>query len=71
MRYDAYTETLNHIVAKLPNAVLEIASGEGDGPGTVETYTGKRTVRAIKARISRESCNGDRYCYLLVDGERL
>jgi hypothetical protein len=42
-------------------ASIHIVSGEGDGPGTVEVYTGKRTIRAIKMRLTRERCGGDRW----------
>jgi len=37
-----------------------IFTGEGE-EGTWEKYTGKRTVRAIKARLTRERCGGDRW----------
>lgn len=49
---------------------LEILSGEGE-QGTRVLYAGKRTVRAIKARLTRERCHGDRWAILIVDGERL
>ena len=39
---------------------LEIVSGEGEN-GTAEEYTGAKTVRAIKARLTRERCGGDRW----------
>ncbi len=40
---------------------IVIISGEGTGPGTIEEYTGKRTVRAIKSRLTRERCYGERW----------
>ncbi len=40
---------------------IHIVSGEGTGPGTVELYTGKRTERAIKMRLTKERCGGDRW----------
>jgi hypothetical protein len=48
--------------APAPNHRIFIVSGEGDG-GTYhrELYTGKRTQRAIKARLTRERCGGDRW----------
>ena len=42
---------------------LEIVSGEGDGPGTVEPYTGRRTRQALAARLNRERCDGDRWAF--------
>lgn len=47
---------------------IEIVSGEGAGEGTRETYTGKRTARAINARLRKERCNGDRWAFVLLDG---
>ena len=41
-------------------AYIRIVSGEGE-TATVQTYTGKLTRRAIKARLTRERCNGDRW----------
>ncbi len=37
-----------------------IVSGEGEC-GTVETYNGKRTMRAIKLRLTKERCGGARW----------
>lgn len=45
---------------------IYIKSGEGE-VGTVEPYTGKVSVRAIKARLTREQCKGDRWAKVLVD----
>lgn len=39
---------------------IRIVSGEGTIGGS-EKYEGKRTVRAIKSRLTRERCNGDRW----------
>lgn len=41
-------------------AEIRIVSGEGT-IGKSETYTGKRTIRALKSRLTRERCNGDRW----------
>jgi hypothetical protein len=49
---------------------IEIVSGEGEN-GTVEDYEGKRTIRAIKMRLTKERCEGDRWAYVRVDGERI
>jgi len=42
---------------------LIIFSGEGER-GTFEIYTGKQTPRAIRAKITREACSGDRFVEL-------
>lgn len=39
---------------------IRIVSGEGT-IGNAETYTGTRTERALKMRLTRERCNGDRW----------
>lgn len=39
---------------------IRIVSGEGQ-VGTSETYNGKRTLRAIKMRLTKERCGGDRW----------
>jgi hypothetical protein len=39
---------------------IRIISGEGE-IGTVERYSGKHSERAIRLRLSRERCNGDRW----------
>jgi hypothetical protein len=39
---------------------IYIVSGEGE-TGAAVLYTGKRTMRAIKMRLNRERCNGDRW----------
>ncbi len=44
---------------------IYISSGEGE-LGMYEEYTGKRTVRAIKARLTRERCGGDRWARVSV-----
>ena len=40
-----------------------IVSGEGDGPGTEEIYSGTLTKRAIMMRLKIERCGGDRWAY--------
>ena len=49
---------------------LEIVSGEGE-IGTAEEYKGKRTIKAVKARLTKERCNGDRWAYLKIDGQQM
>ena len=46
---------------------IMIISGEGE-VGTPEEYTGKRTVRALRARLTKERCHGDRWAYAEIDG---
>jgi len=43
-----------------------IMSGEGDGPGTIERYEGARTAKAIRSRLSRERCHGDRWASVWI-----
>lgn len=38
-----------------------IISGEGAGPGIIEAHTGAPNVAAVKARLRRERCGGDRW----------
>jgi hypothetical protein len=45
---------------KLTGKEIRIISGEGD-VGTVERYSGKCSERAIKLKLTRERCNGDRW----------
>ena len=52
------TITAEEILAS--SITIRIVSGEGT-VGTAEAYTGKRSVRALKARLTRERCNGDRW----------
>lgn len=49
------------------SATIWIASGEGDGPGHRERYDGALTVRALKGRLTRERCGGDRWAHCLVE----
>jgi hypothetical protein len=51
-------------------AHIEIINGEGTGEGTVEEYTGVQTARAIRARLTRERCGGDRWAFARIDGQR-
>jgi len=37
-----------------------ITAGEGE-IGTTKLYTGKRTIRALKLRLTKERCKGDRW----------
>ncbi len=48
---------------------IKIVSGEGE-TGTVEIYTGKKTIKAIKTRLTKEKCKGDRWAYALLDGRK-
>jgi hypothetical protein len=49
----------------LEGKTIAIISGEGT-VGSVSLYEGKNTVRAIKARLTRERCNGDRWARAIV-----
>lgn len=58
---------------------LLVVSGEGKGPYHAEPYRGKLTLRALKARLTRERCGGDRVAWYAtpagrrgeVDGEQM
>lgn len=54
--------TIDQLIAR--NLIL-IVSGEGE-EGHTGTYTGKRTMRAIKQRLARERCGGDRWAIAKV-----
>ena len=43
-----------------------IISGEGTGPGTIEPHNGLPTMRAIRARLTRERCGGDRWAHAIA-----
>ena len=45
---------------KITENPIIIISGEGER-GTIEQYTGKKTQRAIKRRLTKEQCNGERW----------
>ena len=47
-------------IIKASNGNLKIVSGEGEN-GTTEDYKGAQTVRAIKARLTKERCGDDRW----------
>jgi hypothetical protein len=49
---------------------IEIVSGEGTGEGTVEEYDGEQTHLAVLDRLTTERCNGDRWAFAVIDGER-
>lgn len=44
----------------LNNEKIYIFSGEGE-EGMREEYTGKRTLRALKIKLTKEKCKGDRW----------
>lgn len=51
---------MEQMLNKYPESEIMIFSGEGIN-GSFETYTGTRTQRAIKSRLTKERCNGDRW----------
>ena len=54
----------------MSGATIYIVSGEGE-QGHREVYTGTVTPRAIRARLTRERCSGDRWAHVEIDGERV
>lgn len=57
-RWKQTNEQIEAIIAT--GKPLQIVSGEGEN-GTAENYTGAKTVRAIKARLTRERCGCARW----------
>jgi len=49
------------LLNKTPRHSVFIVSGEGEGNYTRSLFSGKRTQRAIKARLTRERCKGTRW----------
>ena len=49
---------------------MVIFSGEGD-TGTFERYYGARTAKAIRSKLSRERCGGDRWASAWISAESL
>ena len=47
--------------------IIRVHSGEGYGPGHAEIFTGKRTARALKARLTKERAGGDRWAHLTLE----
>ena len=62
-----HTQLLKSIAANLI-AINEITivSGERKKQGTVEVYNGRRSLRAIKMRLTEERCGGKRWAYARV-----
>ena len=44
-----------------------IFSGEGSR-GTFTTFTGKKSIRAIKSKLTKERCGGDRWAKVYISG---
>lgn len=51
---------MNTIIELIKTNEIRIVSGEGE-VGTSVVYNGKRTIRAIKMRLTKEKCGGDRW----------
>jgi hypothetical protein len=50
---------------------IEIISGEGTGEGTIEEYDDEQTAADVLARLCDERCDGDRWAFCRIDGERV
>jgi hypothetical protein len=48
------------------NNLVYIISGEGTGEGHREKYHDVRTITAIKNKLTRERCNGDRWAKAII-----
>lgn len=51
---------MKNLLNQHPESEIVILSGEGE-IGTYELYAGTRTERAIKSRLTKEKCHGDRW----------
>jgi general stress protein YciG len=49
---------------------IAIFSGEGE-VGSWSEYTGKRTERALKAKLTRERSHGDRWAYAYIETDMM
>ena len=49
---------------------IYVISGEGE-QGKRERYLGKQTCCALRARLTRECCGGDRWAVAEIDGYRV
>lgn len=49
--------------------MINVIAGEGE-VGIVTPYDGKITVRALRARLTKEQCCGDRWAHLEYGGLR-
>lgn len=60
---------LNITSEDLERAEITIRLGEGV-EGHTEKYEGKKTVKAIEARLAKEICNGERFARanIVLDG---
>ena len=47
-----------------------LVSGEGE-TGICESYSGSRSIPAMKRRLTKERQGGDRWAFYRVDGRRL
>jgi hypothetical protein len=56
---------MSNITKLIETNEIRIVSGEGE-VGTTEIYNGKRSLRAIKIRLTKERCGGDRWAYAKV-----
>ena len=57
---------MKNLLNNNPGKEIIIISGEDDGPGTEVIYRGKRTQKAIKTRITKEKCHGDRWATAII-----
>ena len=57
-------------IVVVENSIIFIISGEGE-IGTREKYTGKKSARALRRRLTIEAANGERWSYAEIDGYRV
>lgn len=56
-------DAVTRLIATNP---IRIVSGEGSGLGTIETYTGTRSMWAIQSRLASERTGTDRWARATV-----
>lgn len=57
---------MTNLTKLIETNTVTIIAGEGVGGGTAKTFNGARTLRAIKMRLKKERCNGDRWAFAHV-----
>lgn len=62
------TQRFLDLIAK--SQLIFVVSGEGEeregGAYSEEIYTGKRSIKALKTRLTKERSNGDRWAYVKI-----
>ncbi|MBN2783785.1 MAG: hypothetical protein JXR25_03075 [Pontiellaceae bacterium] len=54
------------ILNELFSGVIVLLNGEGNY-GNTEIYKGKKTIRALKLKVTKERSGGDRWCRVFIE----